>query len=102
LEILSDSFFSFWNKPSVIVGNRWPLLLLIAVLLTLDIRSKSDCDKLADQISSMSELPVACQQYKSVVEKVKAKEPEIDPFAGMAGGQAVSAKAARAGGRGAL
>jgi hypothetical protein len=40
--------------------------------------------------------------YSSVVEKVKAKDPEpaIDPFAGMAGGQAVSAKAARAGGRG--
>ena len=50
----------------------------------------------------MSELPAACQQYQSVVETVKAKEPEIDPFAGMAGGTAVSAKAARAGGRGTL
>ena len=51
----------------------------------------------------MSDLPAACQQYPSVVDKVKAKaEPEIDPFAGMAGGTAVSAKAARAGGRGML
>jgi hypothetical protein len=66
------------------------------------VSSKSECETLAASISSMSELPAACLKYASVVESVKAKEPGIDPFAGMAGGQAVSAKAARAGGRGTL
>lgn len=45
---------------------------------------------------------MACQKYDAVVEKVKAAAAASspDPFAGMAGGQAVSARSARSAGRG--
>ena len=69
--------------------------------MTFIVVSKSECEKFAEGISSLKDLPASCEKYSSVVDKVKSKEkPAIDPFAGMAGGQAVSARAAMAGGRG--
>ena len=62
--------------------------------------SKDYCEKLANKITSLDDLPAACKVYSNVVELVKSKAGPVDPFAGMAGGQAVSARSARSKGRG--
>ena len=62
--------------------------------------SKDYCEKLANNITSLDDLPAGCKAYGNVVDKVKAKSGAVDPFAGMAGGQAVSARTALSKGRG--
>jgi hypothetical protein len=63
--------------------------------------SKEYCELLASKVMSLEDLPMACQKYDAVVDKVKkAAAASPDPFAGMAGGQAVSARSARSAGRG--
>jgi hypothetical protein len=63
--------------------------------------SKEYCELLASKLTSLEDLPTACQKYDAVVDKVKkAAAATPDPFAGMAGGQAVSARSARSAGRG--
>ena len=74
------------------------------MFLTLDFfpgkLSKDYCEKLANNITSLDDLPAGCKAYGNVVDKVKAKSGAVDPFAGMAGGQAVSARTALSKGRG--
>ena len=87
---------SFLTISSLTIPESFPCLFHSSLDL-----SKSECEKFAEGISSLKDLPASCEKYSSVVDKVKSKEkPAIDPFAGMAGGQAVSARAAMAGGRG--
>ena len=54
---------------------------------------------LRDHLKHDYSMPQECRSFASIREAMKNKKEEVNPFAGMAGGQALAAQSARAGGR---
>ena len=57
------------------------------------------CEKLANRLENMTDLPMACHNYPSVVRKVRNKQERAlrgDVYLGMHAGAAVQARASKA------
>jgi hypothetical protein len=61
--------------------------------------SKDYCESLVGKLTDVKDLPEACRQYPSVVEKLEAKAKPVDPFEGMWSGAALAARSSRAQGK---
>ena len=60
---------------------------------------QDSCDKLANLLTSVSDLPAACLKYSAAVQKVQSKQDRLargDAFSGMTAGAAVQARASKA------
>lgn len=101
--VLSNEFSPFNNSRSCCIDTRSRILChshvcTLSSAPTGQEKSKEECEKIADTIGAVEELPVSCRNYGDIVQKLRsgtAKDRADNPFEGLSAGQAVEATRAR-------